>query len=111
MRSEFLVERLSRNLRPVRPRSVFREALLLLVIGIVEVAALLGLGFMRPDMPAAMEAPSFWWKLTSMGLIAVLGRASHSCPSIQCALRAQDYAGCSSASSRSWRADGYDSVS
>jgi hypothetical protein len=39
----------------------------------VEVAAFLGMGFMRPDMPVAMEAPSFWWKLTSMGLIAVLG--------------------------------------
>ena len=31
------------------------------------------MGFMRPDMPVAMEAPSFWWKLTSMGLIALLG--------------------------------------
>jgi hypothetical protein len=31
------------------------------------------MGFMRPDMPVAMEAPSFWWKLTSMGLIAFLG--------------------------------------
>ena len=28
---------------------------------------------MRPDMPTAMEAPSFWWKQTSMGLIARVG--------------------------------------
>jgi len=70
MRSEFLVARLSRSLRAVRPRSVFRDALLLLVVGIVEVAAFLGLGFMRPDMPTAMEAPSFSWNLTSMGLVA-----------------------------------------
>src|SRR5208282_6683870 len=73
MRTESLVERLSRDLRPVRPRSILREAALLLLLGVVEVAAFLSMGFMRPDMPAAMETPSFWWKLTSMGLIATLG--------------------------------------
>ena len=57
----------------MRRRSMAREALLLLLLAAVEVAAFLGMGFMRPDMPVAMEAPSFWWKLTSMGLIAVLG--------------------------------------
>ncbi len=73
MRTDSLVDRLSQNLRPVRPRSIKREALLLLVLGAIEVAAFLGMGFMRPDMPMAMEAPSFWWKLASMGLIAVVG--------------------------------------
>ena len=57
----------------MRPRSIARQALLLLLLAVIEVAAFLGMGFMRPDMPVAMEAPSFWWKLTSMGLIAVLG--------------------------------------
>ena len=73
MRTESLVDRLSKDLRPVRRRSMAREALLLLLLAAVEIAAFLGMGFMRPDMPVAMEAPSFWWKLTSMGLIAVLG--------------------------------------
>ena len=73
MRTELLVDRLSKDLRPVRRRNMAREALLLLLLAAVEVAAFLGMGFMRPDMPVAMEAPSFWWKLTSMGLIAVLG--------------------------------------
>jgi hypothetical protein len=73
MRTESLVDRLSRDLRPVRRRSIAREVLLLFLLAVVEVAAFLGMGFMRPDMPVAMEAPSFWWKLTSMGLIAVLG--------------------------------------
>jgi len=73
MRTDSLVDRLSQGLRPVRRPSIVREALLLLLLGVVEVAAFLGMGFMRPDMPVAMEAPSFWWKLTSMGLIAVLG--------------------------------------
>jgi hypothetical protein len=73
MRTESLVDRLSRDIRPVRRRSIAREALLLLFLAGVEIAAFLGMGFMRPDIPVAMEAPSFWWKLTSMGLIAVLG--------------------------------------
>lgn len=73
MHTEALVERLSRELRPVRPRSILREAALLLLLGVVEVAAFLSIGFMRPDMPQAMEVPSFWWKLASTGLIAVLG--------------------------------------
>ena len=73
MRTESLVDRLSQELRPVRRRSIVREAQLLLLLAVVEVTAFLGMGLMRPDMPVAMEAPSFWWKLTSMGLIAVLG--------------------------------------
>jgi hypothetical protein len=73
MRTESLVYRLSRDLRPVKRRSIAREVLILFLLAVVEVAAFLGMGFMRPDMPVAMEAPSFWWKLTSMGLIAVLG--------------------------------------
>ncbi len=73
MRTESLVDHLAQNLRPVRPRTIRREALLLLLMGVVEVGAFLGMGFMRPDMPVAMEAPSFWWKLASMGLIAFLG--------------------------------------
>lgn len=73
MRTESLIDRLSENLRPVRRRSIMREALLLLLLAVVEITAFLGMGFMRPDMPMAMEAPSFWWKLTSLGLIAFLG--------------------------------------
>jgi hypothetical protein len=73
MRTDSLVDRLTQDLRPVRPRSIRREVLLLALLGAVEIAAFLGMGFMRPDIPIAMEAPSFWWKLTSMGLIAVLG--------------------------------------
>jgi hypothetical protein len=73
MRTDLLVDRLTQDLRPVRPRSIRREVLLLALLGAVEIAAFLGMGFMRPDIPIAMEAPSFWWKLTSMGLIAVLG--------------------------------------
>jgi hypothetical protein len=30
---------------------------------------------MRPDMPMAMHMPSFWWKLASLGLIALVSGA------------------------------------
>jgi hypothetical protein len=73
MRTESLVDHLSQNLRPVRPRSIKREALLLFVLGAIEIAAFANMGFVRPDIPMAMELPSFWWKLLSMGFIAVLG--------------------------------------
>ncbi len=73
MRTEFLLDRLSQDLHPVRRRSIARESLLLLLLAAVEVVAFLRMGFMRPDMPMAMDAPSFWWKLVGMGLIAVLG--------------------------------------
>ncbi len=73
MRTESLLDRLSQDLRPVRPRRVGREALLLALLAVAEIAIFLGLGFMRSDLAMAMAAPSFWWKLASMGLIAVVG--------------------------------------
>ena len=73
MRTDSLLDHLSQDLRPVRRRNILREASFLLLLGVVEIAAFLGMGFMRPDMLVAMEAPSFWWKLSSLGLIAVLG--------------------------------------
>lgn len=73
MKTEALIERLSKDLRPVRPSSLLRDALLLIVLGIIEVAVFFGMGFMHPNMPAAMVEPTFWWELVSMGLIAVLG--------------------------------------
>ena len=45
----------------------------MLLLAAVEVAAFLGMGFMRPDITVAMQAPSFWWRLAGLGLIAVLG--------------------------------------
>jgi hypothetical protein len=73
MKTDSLIDRLIIELRPVRPRSILREAAVLAMLAVVEVAVFLAMGFMRPDMPVAMHVPSFWWKLLSMGLIAILG--------------------------------------
>lgn len=70
MRTEALVEALCRDCEPVRPRSILRDAIILCVVGLVE---LLATGLMRPDMHHAMYMPSFWWKMASMGVVAVCG--------------------------------------
>jgi hypothetical protein len=73
MQTEMLVEKLSRDLKPVRRRSVLRDAIILCVVAALELAAFLGAGLMRPDMHHAMQMPSFWWRMTSLGVIAISG--------------------------------------
>jgi hypothetical protein len=68
-----LVEKLSHDLQPVRRRSVVRDAVILGVVAVLELAAFVGAGVMRPDMHHAMQMPSFWWKMTGMGVIAISG--------------------------------------
>jgi hypothetical protein len=71
MRTERLVETLYRDLKPVRHQSVVRDAAILCVVGVVELAAFLSAGLVRPDMHYAMLMPSFWWKMGGMGVIAI----------------------------------------
>lgn len=73
MPSDPFVDRLVADLKPVRRRSAVGDAALLALAGAAELALFLSMGFMRPDMPAAMEQPSFWWKLCSLGIIAGVG--------------------------------------
>ena len=68
-----LLERLVDDLRPSRRRRPGIEALAILVLCGLELALLLGTGFARPDMTQAMAQGSFWWKLGSLGLLAVGG--------------------------------------
>ena len=75
MANDPLIDRLTRDLKPVRRRTAGRDAALLGLLFLVELALFLGMGAMRPDMPAAMEQPSFWWKLGSLGVIALVGAA------------------------------------
>ena len=68
-----LIARLAGELKPVRRRRIAIEALLLAVMGAMEMGLFFWAGFMRPDMPEAIAAPSFWWKVCSLGLIAGIG--------------------------------------
>ncbi len=77
MPNDSLIDRLAADLKPVRPRTDMRDGLLVGAVCLLELALFLLMGAMRPDMPTAMHHPSFWWKLTSLGLIAVVsGSAS-----------------------------------
>jgi hypothetical protein len=71
MSSERLIEQMARDLKPVRRRKPIVDVTILGLVGLIEVGLFLALGFMRPDMPKAMHMPSFWWKLISLGLIAL----------------------------------------
>jgi hypothetical protein len=73
MGNEPLLTQLVADLKPVRRRSVRRDVLVFALLCAVELVLVLVLGLMRPDMDMAMEQPSFWWKLSSLGVIAVAG--------------------------------------
>jgi hypothetical protein len=73
MPNDRFVEHLVADLKPVRPRTFMGDALIFATLCLVELALFIGLGWMRPDMSIAMEQPSFWWKLGSLGLIALIG--------------------------------------
>ncbi len=73
MSSDRVIDRLVSELAPVRPISLRRDALVLGALAVAEVALFVLLGQARPDLDQAMLLPSFWWKLGSMALLAVIG--------------------------------------
>ena len=79
MPSDRLIQQLVQELKPIRRRRLGLEVLALASLFLVELALFLGFGAMRPDMPMAMHAASFWWKLGSLGLIALVGVAVSVC--------------------------------
>ncbi|WP_235364879.1 NrsF family protein [Sphingomonas sp. ERG5] len=73
MLNDGLILALSADLVPVRRRRVRREAALLLALGAAELALLLGLGLMRPDMGRMIASPYMLWKLGSLAMLAGVG--------------------------------------
>lgn len=71
-----LIHRLSADLSPVRPRSAWRDAAMLGAVAAAQLALFLWLGAGRDDMHHAAAHPGFWWKLTGLGLLALLGAAT-----------------------------------
>lgn len=71
-----LIDRLAADLTPVRPRSPWRDAAMLAAVAAAQLALFLWLGAGRDDMRHATAQPSFWWKLSSLGLLALLGAAT-----------------------------------
>src|SRR5260221_16807 len=72
MRTDPLIDHLTNELKPVRRRTAWSDALALVVLCAVELGLFLVLGMMRSDMPMAMHLTSFWWKRASLGLIGLV---------------------------------------
>jgi hypothetical protein len=67
-----LIDRLSRDLKPVRVRRSSRELVIIAAVCVAEMILFLALGAALPDMPMRMHQPTFWWRLVSLGLIAMI---------------------------------------
>src|SRR5260221_8109263 len=72
MSTDPLIDRLARELKPVRRGTAWSDAFALLVLCAIELGLFLVMGMARSDMPMAMHLPSFWWKLASLGLIGLV---------------------------------------
>ncbi|OHT20590.1 NrsF family protein [Edaphosphingomonas haloaromaticamans] len=70
MSNNALIHNLTADLTPVRLRSPWREASLLLALGALELALLLELGMMRHDMAQVIGSPYMLWKMGSLAILA-----------------------------------------
>lgn len=75
MTYDSLINRLAEDLKPVRRRRSGMDILIVAVICVVELALFFAVGARRPDMQTMMAQPSFWWRLGSLGLIALFSGA------------------------------------
>lgn len=67
------LDSLAGDLAPIRRRSPHLEVLALAGLCGLELALFLAAGLARPNLLAAFGLPMFWWKLISLGGLAVLG--------------------------------------
>lgn len=70
-----LIHDLSARLPPVRRRSRRREAAALAALGGAELALILMVGVMRPDMGQVILSPLMAWKIGSLAVLAVVSCA------------------------------------
>lgn len=72
MSNDALIAALSANLDPIKRRSVLREVGLVAALGAAELALIVGLGRIRPDMAEIIGSPFMWWKLAGLALLALV---------------------------------------
>ena len=72
MSLDLLIDRLSGDLKPVRPRRVWRDTATIAAVCVAEIIVFFALGAALPNMPMRMHQPTFWWRLVSLGLIAAI---------------------------------------
>jgi hypothetical protein len=72
MNHDRLIERLTQDLKPVRRRRLSVDIAVVAAICGVELLLFFAFRAERPDMPMEMHQPSFWWRLASLALIALI---------------------------------------
>lgn len=72
MSNDRLIEKLVADLRPTQARNVKTEMLLVGLAALLELALYLGAGAARTDMATAVTLLTFWWKLSSLAIIAAV---------------------------------------
>ncbi len=76
MATETLIESLVADLRPVKPRNRSTETLILAGLGALQLLLFVVIYGVRADFMPAMHSSALWWKVISMGVIALLGVAA-----------------------------------
>src|ERR1700710_1704071 len=66
-----LIERLIQDLKPVRRRRLSVDIAIVAAICALQLTVFIAMGAARP-MPMLMPQPSFWWRLASLGMIALI---------------------------------------
>jgi hypothetical protein len=75
MSFDSLIDRLTDDLKAVRRRRLWRDIVIIAAICVAEIVLFFALSTAFPDMPMRMHQPTFWWRLVSLGLIAVISAA------------------------------------
>jgi hypothetical protein len=75
MPSDFLIDRLVADLRPVHRPSTLRQSGVLGALAAIELAGFLGLGTLRPDITTAVGLSVFWWKMGGLLVLALFATA------------------------------------
>ncbi|WP_158744422.1 NrsF family protein [Acidisphaera sp. L21] len=75
MTNDRLIDRLVGDLKPVRRRRYGVDIAVIALLCAIELAVYLAIGPVRRDMPGAMQIVAVWWRLASLGLIALVGVA------------------------------------
>lgn len=70
--TDALIRDLSADLARVKRRSAWREATVLAALAATELALILAVGAMRPDMGRVILSPFMVWKMGSLALLAAL---------------------------------------
>lgn len=71
MSFETLIDQLADDLAPVRPRRLWVDVGIMLLIAAIELALLFAIGFANLDMHRIETQPTVGWRLVSLGLISM----------------------------------------